>query len=326
MGRFKLQALARWPRVGGVCLLLGTGLSAPVMAQHPSRTGDALYQGESARRVFFDGYAVGTELYCCARALNAEGGPTSSGLFGLPIGLRFHLTYALSDVLDVGTVLNASSGSSGGNMSLDWIMLKYYQAADEGSYAVRLAVDPSLDGSLGFPQIDLALLTSSPLSPVVAATYALGVRRVRAGYERWTPLQNEEPNETLLITNTPQPRFEITYLRAFGWELHLMMQYALLLNPARSNVFIGMTGSARYYTLMESARETREIAAGKRNQEAPVWEGTYNGGILWMRGGVEYNRPSYQVSPFLGLPLLFWSSETDESPPGLLAGLRLTLR
>lgn len=325
MHRLKLQALIRLPRLGGVCLLLGAGLTATATAQHPTRTSDALYQGESARRVFFDGYAVGTELYCCARALNPEGGPTSSGLFGLPIGLRFHLTYALSDVLDIGTVLNASSGTSGGTMSLDWILLKYYQTADEGSYAIRLAVDPSLDGSLGFPQIDLALLTSSLLSPVVAATYALGLRRVRAGYERWTPLQAEEPTEVPLITE-PLPRFEITYLRAFGWELHLMMQYALLLNPARSNVFVGMTGSARHYTLMESDRETREVRAGKRSDEAPVGESTYSGGILWMRGGVEYNRPSYQLSPFVGLPLLFWSSETDESPPRLLAGLRLTLR
>jgi hypothetical protein len=324
------QALRRLARTGGMLLLLGTGLSGPAAAQAPAQLNDGLYQSETARRSFFDGYAVGTELFCCARTLKQESGPASSGLFGLPLGLRFHLNYALGDRLDLGAVLNASGSTTGRTLAVDWILLKFYQASENDSYAFRLAVDPSVDGMLGFPQIDVALLTSSLLSPFVVANYAIGLRRVRTGYERWTPLEEAEPQpNAALIAADPPPRFEITYQQAFGWELHLLMSYALLLNPARSNVFVGLTGTARYYNLMESARETRTVTegAGKRGaEEATVWERTYNGGIVWAQGGLEYNRPSYQLSPFVGLPLLFWSSETEEAAPRVQAGLRLTLR
>ncbi len=323
------RTLRRIACAGSALLLLGSGLGASSRAQVPAQLNDGLYQSETAHRSFFDGYAVSTELFCCAR-LNQESGPASSGLFGLPVGLRFHLSYALSDQLDLGIVLNASGGTTGRTLTADWILLKFYQASESDSYAFRLAVDPAADGTLGFPQIDVALLTSSLLSPFVVANYAVGLRRVRTGYERWTPLEETQasPN-TALAPADPPPRFEITYQQVFGWELHLLMSYALLLNPARSNIFIGLTGTARYYNLMESARETRTVTegAGKRGtEEAATWERTYNGGIIWAQGGLEYNRPSYQLSPFVGLPLLFWSSEAEETAPRIQAGLRLTLR
>ncbi|SHK35037.1 hypothetical protein [Rhodothermus profundi] len=324
------QALRRIARTGSMLLLLGAGLSDPTRAQTPAQLNDGLYHSETARRSFFDGYAVGTELFCCARTLGQESGPASSGLFGLPLGLRFHLNYALGDQLDLGVVLNASGGTTGRTLAIDWILLKFYQASEKDSYAFRLAVDPAMDGMLGFPQIDVALLTSSLLSPFVVANYAVGLRRVRTGYERWTPLEEPETaSDAAFTTADPPPRFEITYQQAFGWELHLLVRYALLLNPARSNVFVSLTGTARYYNLIESARETRTMAegAGKRSADAAAtWERTYTGGIVWVQSGLEYNRPSYQILPFVGLPLLFWSSETEEAAPRVQAGLRLTLR
>lgn len=323
------QALRRLACTGSMLLLLGTGLSDPAAAQAPAQLNDGLYQSETARRSFFDGYAVGTELFCCARTLNQESGPASSGLFGLPLGLRFHLNYALGDRLDLAPCSTPAAAPQGARWPSTGSCSSSISLGND-SYAFRLAVDPSVDGMLGFPQIDVALLTSSLLSPFVVANYAIGLRRVRTGYERWTPLEEAEtsPN-AVLIAADPPPRFEITYQQAFGWELHLLMSYALLLNPARSNVFVGLTGTARYYNLMESARETRTVTegAGKRGaEEATVWERTYNGGIVWAQGGLEYNRPSYQLSPFVGLPLLFWSSETEEAAPRVQAGLRLTLR
>lgn len=324
------QRLRRIAHTGSMLLVLGAGLSYPTEAQVPVQLSDGLYQNETARRSFFDGYAVGTELFCCARTPNQESGPASSGLFGFPLGLRFHLNYALGDQIDLGAVLNASGGTTGRTLAVDWILLKFYQASESDSYAFRLAVDPSVDGMLGFPQIDVALLTSSLLSPFVVANYALGLRRVHAGYERWTPLEEAKTSANAVQTAADlPPRFEITYQQAFGWELRLLISYALLLNAARSNIFAGLTGTARYYNLIESARKTQTVSegAGKRGTDATAaWERTYNGGIVWAQGGVEYNRPSYQLSPFFGLPLLFWSSETEEMAPRVQAGLRLTLR
>jgi hypothetical protein len=55
----------------------------------------------------------------------------------------------------------------------------------------------------------------------------------------------------------------------------------------------------------------------------------YRGGTIWIRFGVEFNRPSYQVSPFLGAPLKQWTPDAqsgDWPEARLHFGMQLTLR
>ena len=55
-------------------------------------------------------------------------------------------------------------------------------------------------------------------------------------------------------------------------------------------------------------------------------------GIGWLRAGVEWSRPAYQISPYVAVPLVTWADVQGEPirlgarPDRALFGLRLMLR
>ena len=52
----------------------------------------------------------------------------------------------------------------------------------------------------------------------------------------------------------------------------------------------------------------------------------YRGGVVWLRSGFEYNRPAYQLNPFVGVPLTQWMPDDGGFRSRINLGLRLTLR
>jgi hypothetical protein len=311
-----VRRTALYPSLVPLLALLVAGglLPEEADAQRPFRIYDPFYRNETARRSFFDGYAFTTEVsYRAAGAIQGDG---RQAVEADPLGLSFRLDYQLTSRLDLSAILDASGSLSGRSLSLSWIVLKYYQHVENTDYAFRLAVDPSSDGLVGFPQLDFAFIATSLLTPMISSDFAIGMRRVRMGYEQL--VRNEDPL-------AEQPR-AFRYWRAIGVEVHFMMQYSVLLNPARSNVFVAMIAEGGSYELVEQASPRGGLAAAL-GAGAPSWEGDYRGGVVWIRPGIEYNRPSYQLTPFLNIPLKQWvPEEGDWNEARLHVGFRLMFR
>lgn len=313
------RSAARLIAVAAVAVVVAAD-AGEAFAQRPFDVYDPFYRSETARRVFFDGYSVTTEVSCCAitDSLQSAGAPTNAGLFGLPLGVGFHFNYQLSPQLDVGAILDAAGSSSGRSLSISWLAMKYYWTVDDADYAFRLAVDPSVDGQVGFPQLDLAFLSTTLLAPMLSNDFAIGARRIRMGYQRWINSGDER---------------DIVFTRALGYEVHAMLSYNLLLDPGGSNVFVSLSGEGGSYSLFETSQRQRQddLASGKQaadeDEDAGTWKTDYRGGVVWIRGGVTFSRPSYLVAPFVSLPIQQWHPEDEtRARADLHAGLRLMLR
>ena len=308
------------PSIVVVVMLLLTVAAQDTHAQRPFLVYDPFYNSETARRVFFDGYSVTTDISCCTfgDSLQTAGGPNSAGLFGLPLGVGFHFNYQLARQLDIGAVVDAAGSNSGRSLSISWLSMKYYWTNDNADYAFRLAVDPSTDWQVGFPQLDLAFLSTTLLAPMLSNDFAIGARRIRMGYQRWISAADGR---------------DIVFTRALGYEVHAMLSYNLLIDPGGSNVFLSVRGEGGSYSLFETSQ--REVqtgagaskAGGTAGAETPTWKTDYRGGVVWIRGGVSFSRPSYIVAPFVSIPVQQWHPE-DESHThaDLHAGLRVMLR
>ena len=320
----------------GVVLACGLG-AADVQAQRPFLAHDALYRSETAQRLFFDGYAFTAEVsYRRAGQVQDDGRPT---IGANPLGLAFRLDYQLARRIDLSAIVDASGSSAGASstvagrsLSVSWVALKYYWTVDNSDYAFRLAVDPSLDGRTGFSQTDFAFLANTLLSPMLSTDFAIGARRVQRGYERYEPAA--EAPEAEGATEAPPPLLDasdpsILFTRASGWELHLMMSYNVLLDPAKSNVFASLIVNRGRYQLADfpvgEAEAPAERAAAYGADGTPSLRREYRGGVVWARTGIEYNRPSYQIAPFLNLPLKHWTPRGNNAPR-IHFGVRLMLR
>lgn len=321
--------------VFGVILFALAALPATVDAQAPYRVYDPFYRGETARRAFFDGYALTTELAYRASGSIQDGrqNPTADLL-----GLSFRIDYELGSNLDVSAIIDAATSIAGRKLTLQWLALKLYRRVEYTDYAFRLAVDPSIDGRVGFPQMDLAFLSTSLLAPNLSSDYALGIRRVRMGYEQLLrePIDERVGDQTLFAPN------DIVYTRALGWEAHFMMQHSLLLNPARSNVFVSLLLDVGRYDLLETSLRSADASVrallvenGKLVADDVTLDGehardggarTYRGGVAWVRTGFEYNRPAYQVHPFVSVPLTQWAPNESGIRSRISLGVRLMLR
>ena len=313
-------------------LLLGFGLlPEDALAQRPFRLSDPFYRGETARRHFFDNYALTGEVsYRSAGTLQGDGVPASNN----DLAFRFRFDYELVKSLDLSFIFDAVGAAGARQLSLSWLVLKYYRYVKEthSDYAFRLAVDPSSNGRMGFPQVDLAFIYTSQFSPVVSTDIAIGMRRVNIGYAEFIPPAALTKGDPFVI----RPRPTVIYTRALGTEFHLLLTYNLLFDPARSNLFVDFLGEAGSYDLVEAPLEVNSSLniADLGSGEAPLQEEaekktSYRGGTFWMRFGVEFNRPGYQISPFLGAPLKQWIPETDDDdwPEARLHfGFQLTLR
>lgn len=325
---------ARWIGLVAVLLVASAVPSArEAVAQRPFLVHDPFYRSETARRGFYDGFALSGEVaYRPAGPFQDDGLP-SPGID--PLGLSFRLDYELASRLDLSAMLDASGGRSGRTLSLSWLVLTYYEYVDGTDHSLRLAVDPTPDGLVGFPQADLAFITSAPLSPRFATDIALGARRVRLGYERWVRGPEMDPASgaapaamvaTMAASSAPAG-VEVVFTRVLGWEAHFMNSYKWRFDPAGSNLFVSMLAEGGEYELLETERAEPDNALEDGAAAERSFTTTLQAGVVWARMGVEYNRPSYQVAPFIGFPIGQWTSARNEALRARLnAGLRLMIR
>ncbi len=317
--------LPRWHRPANfapsVVLLTAFLLAAfapqDAAAQRPFRLFDPFYQDESARRTFHDRYAFTTEI-SYRPDLRVPGTASAQQTVATsPFGLSFRLEYQLAQYLDFGLLVDAAGGPTGRNLAASWLTLKYYRSVDLTDYAFRLAVDPSSDGRSGFPQMDIAFLYRSPLTPVVSSDFVIGVRRVRSGYSYRQAVDNlsVSPPESL------GPEFGL--MRAVGVEVHAMMNHRFHYDPAGSNLF---------FTLLLQGGDYNLVDLGNFSEPSERNRFDYRGTVLWMQFGLEIKRPTYQIGPYLGAPIA-QNSPAAGGPDGepwpsqtLRVGLRFMIR
>lgn len=296
-------------------MVLIPGVTLEVQAQRPFAVNDPFYQSETARRTFHDGLAATGEVaYRASSPVPGSGVATS----GSPVSLSFRLHYALARRLDLNAYWDAATTNTGPTVVLSWVGLKYYWSVDNGDYAFRLAVDPASDGRVGFPQADVALILTKALTPLFSTDFAIGVRRVRKGFRQFVPagaVAGDDPLGDVLS----QSQFIDT--RALGTELHFMLSYNTIFDPARSNLFVALIGEGGQYELFESSFAGTSLT----EDEEEFGRSHYRGGLVWMRSGIEFNRPSYQVIPFMSVPLTHWTTEENEEARMQL-GFRLMVR
>ena len=97
--------------------------------------------------------------------------------------------------------------------------------------------------------------------------------------------------------------------------------YNVVFDPAGSRLALGLVGEAGDYALVRTGGPSAE---GGRER--------IRSGIGWLRAGLEFSRPSYQLAPFVSLPLVTWADVRGEPvrygprPEKLRAGLRVMLR
>ena len=316
----------------GAALALGVMVLSvlPASAQRPFRVYDPFYQQESARRAFFDGFAVTGEV-----SYRSAGQLTSGGVANGqadPLGIALRVDYQLAKQLDLSAIIDASATGGGRTLSLSWVVLKYYDCVENADcLAVRLAVDPLSESRLGFPQLDLALITTTFITPRVSSNFAAGMRRVRIGYTQFTPRADVDVSVDDALA--PSPGF--TYTRALGTEVHAMTNTNFHFDPAGSNLYLSFLGHVGQYEIIESKLragqepgEEPAASSGKADVDEDAPSTTkYRGAVVWARLGVQYNRPAFQVTPFLGIPLGEWrpqSSDWQKAAPQF--GVRLMLR
>ncbi len=292
-----MAQLRRLLVLGALC-----AVAAPAAAQRPYRSYDPFYRNESARRPFYDGYALTGEVsYRPIGELQGQD-PT---LDANPLGLALRLDYELTDHLDAGAIVDASG--NGRALSWSWVVLTYHHTQDFDDYAFRLALDPDSDGRLGFPQADLAFVASSLLSPIFSSDFAIGVRRVQRGYRQYLPaLPLPEGGEGLPPATTRT--YEVSYNRALGWEVHLMMNYSLHLSPSGTKFYAGLVADRGQYRVHQAGLQG-DLTAPRADGAAPLdaERDDYRGGVIWLRPGFEYSRPTFRLTPFLNLPLAQWT-------------------
>ena len=290
---------------------LALGLAVPASAQGGFQTLDPSYGGETARRAFYGGFAVSGE------ASYRDGdllGLSESGTAGSDLGLAARLDYAILPQVDVALVADLVNGVRSGSMGLSWVIVKPYWHNEMTDYAVRIAVDPASEGGLGFRQTDVTFLSTTALSPAVTSDLTLGVRRVRTGYVRFdegdfveSPEVATEAVSARLAVEGPQRE------RLVGQEVRASWGYNVLFDPAGSRLTIGLAAEAGDYAVVRTrSSEFSEDGgvAAERDEEPPAER--IRSGIGWVRTGVEFSRPSYQLAPFVSLPLVTWADDRGE--------------
>lgn len=300
------------------------------LAQRPFASLAPFYEEETARRVFFDGFAAQADM--TYRGIEPLG--ASDDLPGSPLALSLRFDHALARQLDVGAVFDLSGGLDGAGQTtplrLSWLVAKPYWRYGHTDYAVRLAVDPFTEGGFGFRQTDLAFLATSDLSPRLSSDFALGVRRAHVGFERLS--FDDDPLLVIVADMAASSTPSITRSRAVGTELHGMWGHRLWLDPGGSHAFVTLSGEVMQYELIEMRPLDAAEARGDGSEAEPVRGQTVRGGVGHLRAGVEFSRPSFRVAPYASLPLARYA-ETDEASRSwgpridhARFGLRLMLR
>lgn len=334
MDRFSRSRLARC--TGLLTVIAAVAVTAPeATAQGSFETMDPFYGGESARQTFYDGLAISGEVSYRERDLL---GLSDAATPVTDLGLTARLDYALLPQVDVSAVADLSGAARSGPLGLSWVVVKPYWRNENTDYAVRVAIDPASEGGLGFRQTDVAFLSSSTLSPEVTSDFAVGLRRVRTGF-----LQSAEADAALRglsdpgnpLGDGPTPETgpappeafattDLETVRLFGQEIRGSWGYNVLFDPAGSRVIGALVAEVGDYALVRSGTE----ASGDPGTEPE----RIRSGIGWARLGVEFNRPSYVLAPFVSVPLVTWAEVRGEPirhgprPQKARFGLRLMLR
>jgi hypothetical protein len=306
---------AMGPNVVRALLLVSTALacSAAPAAQGVLRTLDPFYQGESARRDFYGGLAVSGELsYRTSDPLRPAGGSAAPN----DVALSVQLDYTLLPQVDVSAVVDLSGGIGRGPTGLSWLVVKPYWFNDDTDYAVRIAVDPASEGGLGFRQTDVAFLSTTTHAPTLTSDFAIGLRRVRTGYtvdEEALGTAGDDGGAASLLAAEQQ-------VRVIGRELHATWGYNVMFDPGGSHLALALLAEAGDYRLIPTGGDSTAS------------EDRVRSGIGWLRAGVEWSRPAYQISPFVAVPLVTWADVQGEPirsgprPDRTRFGLRLMLR
>lgn len=315
--------------IGVVCFLIPD----TSWAQRPFQQYDQLYRSEQSQRSFYGSYALTAEVaYRNASSIRSGGYEIGQSN---PMGVSFRLDYQLAQQLDFSAMVDAAGNSTRRNLSLSWLVFKYYERNESSTFALRLAVDPSFDSRVGFPQIDAAWISSSTLSPVVSSEFAIGLRRVRLGYEQ---SQIVEPGllngYQLHDVGVFGREIQKVNTRAFGWEFHLTFGYNFKVDPAGSNFFVTVLGHAGSYDLLETSQESvlngnlpAQLAAATSYKKEIETSSDYLGGVVWLRSGFEFNRPNILIMPYIGLPVQQWAPDSGDWPRSRRqVGVRLMLR
>jgi hypothetical protein len=315
-----LNATKRPFRAAALALLAGVALGPSADAQGAFQTLDPFYQDESARRDFFGGIAVSGEVSYRAPSLlqPAVEGQAAPGA----LALSAQLDYALHPRVDLSAIVDLSGGVGRGPVGLSWVVVKPYWHNEDTDYAVRIAVDPASEGSLGFRQTDVAFLSTATLSPTLTHDLAFGIRRVRTGYDERTFDEDAGGDETSLSVLLAEGE----RVRVIGKELHGAWGYNVLFDPAGSRISFLVLAEAGDYALLSASPPPLEPEG-----EAPHEE-RVRGGSGWLRAGLEFNRPSYQLAPYVTIPLVTWADVRGEPvrhgprPDRARFGVRVTLR
>ena len=303
-------------------------------AQGAFQTLDPFYGGETAARAFFGEFALSGEVgYSDGDLL----GPREAGAPAGNLSLSGRLDYALLPQVDLSLVADLSGGVGRGPLGVSWVVIKPYWHNDLTDYAVRVAVDPASEGGLGFRRTDVAFLSTTTLGPTVTTDFAIGLRRVRTGYTEAEAL-NDESLDTSLPVVFPDPEGPVASsvqsaalaerVRVVGQELHGSWGYNVLFDPAGSRVMFGLVAEAGDYRLV-NADENSDLASEEEGEEATD---RIRSGTGWARMGIEFSRPSYQLAPYVSVPMVTWADDRGEvrsfgpRPEKARLGLRLTLR
>ncbi len=315
-------------------VLAGVGLAAPAGAQGGGfETLDPAYGGETARRGFYGGFALSGE----ASYQDAEVGATGAAA-GSDLSLSARLDYALLPQVDLALVADLTGGVQNGPLGLSWVVVKPYWHNEMTDYALRVAIDPASEGGLGFRQTDVTFLSTTALTPNVTSDLSVGLRRVRTGY---TPLDEQdlpgaaEPTADVfsvaqIVAAEPTER-----ARLVGQEIRGSWGYNVLFDPAGSRFALGLVAEAGDYAIVHTRFNMDPLVGGGEavaDEEDQSNADRIRVGTGWVRAGLEFSRPSYQVAPFVSLPVVRWSD--NEVGPELEGprvqrfkfGLRLTLR
>ena len=296
------------------------------------QTLDPFYGGETARRGFYDGLALSGEIGYRGGdllGLTEPGAPAGGG-----VAVMGRLDYAVLPQVDLSAVVDLSGGVGRGPLGLSWVVVKPHWHNEMTDYAVRVAVDPASEGGLGFRQTDAAFLSSTALSPEVTTDFAIGIRRVHTGYTDAPLADGEAPLDpagfpadgggdpgSVLLFGGGAALVAGERVRLVGQELRGMIGYNIVFDPAGSRLILGLVGEAGDYARL-SSRDDGEPDPSKRIRS----------GIGWARAGVEFSRPSYQIAPYVSLPVVTWADVGGEAvrhgprPDKIRFGLRATLR
>ena len=312
-----------------------TALVAVNTAAAQFQTIDPSYEGETARRAFYGGFAVSGEA--------AYGDPDLIGFSEqapTDLSLSARLDYALLPQVDLAVIADLTGAAQAGRTGVSWVMVKPYWHNEGSDYAVRLAVDPLNEGGLGFRQTDVAFMSSTALSPTVTSDLSLGLRRIRTGYSNGVADESGASiGDGAVPLGVPldgpvgyaaESAFQSDPVRSrlVGQSLRASWGYNVLFDPAGSRLTFGVAAEGWDYTVVE----TRELAVSEDASDLEVPSDRIRAGVGWLRAGVEFSRPSYQFAPIVSMPVVTWADvqgEEQRHGPRLdkvRLGLRVTLR